>query len=120
MSFGSGSGFTVEPSSEFGVIVEAVIESYAAVVPFEADGSFGSLVTVVSLAPFEAVGSVIGVDVLLGVVALVEAVDVVEVVVVVVVVGVVVDSSVSSSESSSVGSCESLVSTFTVTLEVHQ
>ena len=117
MSFGSGSGFTVEPSSEFGVIVEAVIESYAAVVPFEADGSFGSLVTVVSLAPFEAVGSVIGVDVLLGVVALVEAVDVVEIVVVD---GVVVDSSVSSSESSSVGSCESLVSTFTVTLEVHQ
>ena len=82
---------------------------------------FGSSETDVPFGSFEAVGPV-EVVVLLGVVALAEGVEVVDTVVVavVVVVVVVVDSSVSSSESSSVGSCESLVSTFTVTLEVHQ
>ena len=81
---------------------------------------FGSSETDVPFGSFEAVGPV-EVVVLLGVVALAEGVEVVDTVVVVVeIVVVVVDSSVSSSESSSVGSCESLVSTFTVTLEVHQ
>ena len=80
---------------------------------------FGSSETDVPFGSFEAVGPV-EVVVLLGVVALAEGVEGVDTVVVVVaVVVVVVDSSVSSSESSSVGSCESLVSTFTVTLEVH-
>ena len=119
VSLGSGSGSTVVSASEPGILVEAVIGSFgsfAAVGSFEAE--VGSSETVVSLGPFEAVGSVLGLVVLLGVVALAEAVEAVDIVVVVVV--VVVDSSVSSSESSSVGSCESLVSTFTVTLEVHQ
>ena len=125
VSLGSGSGSTVVSASEPGILVEAVIGSFAG--SFAAVGSLeaevGSSDTVVSLGPFEAVGSVLGLVALLGVVALaeaVEAVDIVVVVEVVVVVVVVVDSSVSSSESSSVGSCESLVSTFTVTLEVHQ
>ena len=121
VSLGSGSGSTVVSASEPGILVEAVIGSFAG--SFPAVGSLeaevGSSETVVSLGSFEAVGSV-GVVVLLGVVALAEAVEAVDIVVVVVVVVVVVDSSVSSSESSSVGSCESLVSTFTVTLEVHQ
>ena len=119
VSLVSGSGSTVVSASEPGILVEAVIGSFAG--SFAAVGSLeaevGSLKTVVSLGPFEAVGSVGGVVALLGVVALAEAVEAVDIVVVVV---VVVDSSVSSSESSSVGSCESLVSTFTVTLEVHQ
>ena len=119
VSLGSGSGSTVVSASEPGILVEAVIGSFAG--SFAAVGSLeaevGSSDTVVSLGPFEAVGSVLGLVALLGVVALAEAVEAVDIVVVVV---VVVDSSVSSSESSSVGSCESLVSTFTVTLEVHQ
>ena len=119
VSLGSGSGSTVVSASEPGILVEAVIGSFAG--SFAAVGSLeaevGSSETVVSLGPFEAVGSVLGLVALLGVVALAEAVEAVDIVVVVV---VVVDSSVSSSESSSVGSCESLVSTFTVTLEVHQ
>ena len=112
----SGSGSTVVSATEPGMLVEAVnrsFGSFAAVGSLEAE--VGSSETVVSLGPFEAVGSVLGLVVLLGVVALAEAVEAVDIVVV-----VVVDSSVSSSESSSVGSCESLVSTFTVTLEVHQ
>ena len=116
VSLGSGSVSTVVSALKPGILVEAVIGSFgsfAAVGSLEAE--VGSSDTVVSLGPFEAVGSVLGLVVLLGVVALAEAVEAVDIVVV-----VVVDSSVSTSESSSVGSCESLVSTFTVTLEVHQ